>query len=87
MKRLADASSYFEFVIGSFKAGKEKVILFHILRAKQSFFRPEVSIGGVLVALYEKQRRRGNVICVNILSCRRNGLFFATLDTKLRNIL
>ncbi len=66
---------------------KQEMVFLNVLCAEQTFFSPEIPIRGMLVTLYQKQRRWKNSFCMNKLPGSGDWLVFAALNTELRHIL
>ncbi len=88
--RLAATSSDWKFpylLVRQSQTWKQKVVFFNVLCAEQTFFSPEIPIRGMLVTLYQKQRRWKNSFCMNELPGGSDWFVFATFNAELRHIL
>jgi hypothetical protein len=77
----------FYFVLRGAQTREEEVIFFYILRPKQSFFSPEVTVCGMLVSLNQQQGWGQNAFRLNELPSRSDRLIFTAFNAVLRDCL
>lgn len=80
--------SFFDFFPDQYTQAREKkMVLFHVLSAKQPFLRPEIPISCMLISFYEQQGWGHNTFRMYEVTCSCYRLLSTAFDTVLRDCL